>query len=1413
MRLYLLGLLAVLLGVPAPGHAQATRGPGSEIRFRHFGIEDGLASPYITAIYQDTRGFLWFGTEGGLSRYDGLRFRTYLPVPFDTTSLGEVDVEGFASTPDGGLWIAGEEGTLSRYHPQRDAFTNLLRLDRAAFRTLDVFIRARDGGLWLGGNEGVYRYEPDTGALDTFRQSDESGGLPSNRVTALLEDRRGGIWVGMEGGHLVRYDLDTARFEDISGPGGLPRESIRSLLEDRSGRLWVGTDEGLFLYDQAAGTFVAYDGTEGVQIMAIVEDPAGALWLGTDDGIAHLAAGAGPSAPAARYRHDPNDPASILPGRVRALYLDRSGVMWVGLFAGVSAFELAPPPFTVLTHDPEDPNSLSDPIVWSVLAQDSVLWVGTEDGVLNRVDRPSGRVTRYRHDGTDQAATATVVDLREAEDGTLWLGTWRSGSWLGTFQRFDPAQGRVVERHAPAPAWPEAEDWPRPNGVPGALPTSSPHGTFEDGRGRLWVLSSESGCPSVFNRAAGTFAPFCLGEEPGASPWVRSVVEHDGALWFGAYGEGLIRFDPDTGRQQTYSYDPANADGPASDKILVLHLRDGAIWVGTYGTGLSRFDPATEVFTHYSAATTDLPSDIIYSIEEDDAGDLWLGTGRGLARFSPATDTFEAFGLDDGLPDLDFNTVASHRAPSGELFFGGPGGLVSFFPDRLTRNEVPPPVAITNVRVGGEIAEPGEGAPLAVAAPYAETVRLAPGQRDLALAFAALHFANPSQNRYRYRLEGYDADWHTPGGDPEATYTNLDPGRYTFRVQAANADGVWNDEGAALAVVVEPRFFETWWFALGLGLLALGLAGAAVQGRVRRQRERETELRALVAERTADLEREKQTTEAQAEQLRELDAAKTRFFQNVSHEFRTPLTLTIGPLEDLRDGMYAPDEIGEPVGLALRSARRVLGLINEILDVAKMDARQLRLGARPLDLDAFLRDLAAMFALHAERLGIDLRYDGPGHPVEAWLDRDRFGRAVSNLLSNALKFTPDGGRVRLRLAASETEARVTVEDTGTGIAAEHLPYLFDRFYQADGLTPQRQPGTGIGLAFAREVVTLHGGTIAAESEPGAGSRFTITLPLGRDHLAPDQLAGDEQPGDAAVPDVPPLLDPSLLLPDQGGDERPSEASTLSEDGAGEDVTTVLVVDDHPDIRAYVRRHLEAERDGHPGYRVLEAADGAEGLALAREHLPDLVVSDVMMPVLDGIALCTALKADPATDFLPVVLLTAKAGEEATLEGLGSGADDYVTKPFNVRTLAARVDNLIAGRRRLRERFAGEAVPAPARPDTSALAPEDAALVERLHAVIEDRLDDEDFGVETLAEAVGMSRATLYRRLKGVVDETPQALLREARLARAARLLTERAGGVGEIAYAVGFKSVAHFSRTFRATYEVAPSAYAAPAGA
>jgi signal transduction histidine kinase/CheY-like chemotaxis protein len=759
--------------------------------------------------------------------------------------------------------------------------------------------------------------------------------------------------------------------------------------------------------------------------------------------------------------------------------------------------------------------------------------------------------------------------------------------------------------------------------------------------------------------------------------------------------------------------------------------------------------------------------EVIHQILEDDAGRLWMSTNRGIFWVSLAElDAFAdgrvarirstSYTERDGLRNREANGgnhPAGFRARDGRLWFATQDGAVSVDPALIRPNELLPPIVIERLATRTRALRAGS-----------TRLALDAGERDFEIDYTALSFLAPENVRFRYRLEGLSREWTEAGDRRTAVYTNVPPGQYTFRVIASNNDGVWNETGAALALTVAPYFHETRAAYLLLLLTLVLLAAAGYRWRVRSLRRRAHELTELVEDRTTALRRNQAQLAARNTELAALHEARSRLFTNLSHEFRTPLTLILGPLRSLLDGRHGPlpPSARGQGELMLRSGQRLLRLINQILDLAKLQTGAVALERRTHDLVGFARAATLAFAPLSERQGIDLRFRSELPELPARFDAEQLEKVLLNLLSNALKFTARGGMVEVSVDADADGAEITVRDSGVGIAPEELAHVFERFYQADASPTRRYEGTGIGLALVKELVELHGGEIHAASSPGVGSTFTVRLPLGNAAGPSRSEAGGDQDDGAASEGARPFAG-TLELALTTYDPRVQPAAAVEEPTA--DRTTVLVVDDNADVRAYVRSILA------PTYQVLEAGDGREGLATARAALPDLIVADVMMPEMDGLALGRALKGDPMTDGIPVVLLTARAAPEDQVAGFETGADAYLVKPFEPAVLEAQVAGILAQRRRLRERFArGEAA---------------------------------------LPADAGLSYHQLYRALREELDTTPSRYIRTVRVECAAELLRQGAGSVTEIAYSVGFESLSYFSRAFRERFGTTPSEHLA----
>ena len=1345
------------------------------VPFRHLTIADGLSQNAVSAIVQDRKGFMWFGTKDGLNRYDGYQFVVFRHDPADSTSISDSEITAVFEDSRGELWIGTRSGGVNRFDRARERFT---RVADGPTRSITAIVEDSTGAIWVGSDiEGLFRLTrdgPRALAVERFTHSSaDSSTLDANTVATLLVDRRGVLWVGTLLG-LNRRDStsgDGAGFTRFSvrstAPFALIDTAVTTLHEDSHGGLWIGSIAGVSVIDSARSgirhyyhRYRTYRYGWGLA-MSLAEDRSGKLWVSTTSELMRLDPANGTFE---YFRHDPQDLDGVSSNQPTRVYRDRSDVIWIGTNGyGVDIHDSKSNRFQTFRRPQSSASRLSGFSVYTLFEDRSgTVWI--DAGVLYRWNRATGELRSFEGSSNRplEFGNTSVWSIVEDPPGVLW-----AASVSGLFH-YDIATGRH-RLYRPDP------------GDSTSLPEPAVYDVFRDRDGVIWAVT-ENFLVRLADAERGRFERFRHKDRPTQRQWIFPSLVQDpsGALWLGS-DQGLARFDPATRTFRRYRHDPGTPTSLRHDAVRAILLDPRQpmryVWVGTAGGGLDRLDGDSGTFIHFTERDG-LPNDVVYGVLADSAGRLWLSTNKGLSRFDPATKRFRNYDANDGLQSNEFNSGAAFRSRSGEMFFGGIYGFNYFRPETVVDNPHVPAVAITALRRGNHYESIRDSATV-LPATISETDSLRLSHRDAVITFefAALEYSAPAKNRYAYRMVGFNDEWIQAGAVRTATYTNLPPGRYTFQVRASNNDGIWNEQGTSLAITILPPWWRTWWAYAWYATLAL----AALYGG------RRSEMNRLRLRQRLEIER------LEAEQLRELDRARNRLFANVSHEFRTPLTLTMGPLDDLRAGLYGPLSplAAEQIDLARRNAGRVLDLINEILELARAEAGRETVRAYRLDLPSFVDSVARTFVPLAERKAIAYDVQTGTEPIAIYADPEHLDRALSNLLSNAFKFTPEGGAVRVTVTSHDGEARISVRDSGPGIPAAELSRVFDRFHRVPS-TAMSHPGTGIGLALARELVALQGGSIAVDSDEGFGSTFTIALRLGKAHLAPDQIVDETTavwtPRGAAVEPV---------------------AVTTSTDAADEpamddaDVTTILVVDDNAEVRAYVRQHLA------PRYRVAEAVNGQDGLEKARRLLPDLVLSDVMMPIMDGFALCRSLKADPETDFIPVILLTARAEAEDKLAGLGEQADDYLTKPFDVRELLARVANMVAMRRRLRERFATAPASTPLTIHAASVdaQPAERKFIEQVRSAIEASIGDETFSVEKLASEVAQSRGNLHKRLRELLGESPSELIRRLRLERAAQLLEAEAGSVAEVAYAVGFKSVAHFSNAFHEHHGVRPSAW------
>lgn len=1046
-----------------------------DLLFERLTIDDGLAHTSVWAMTQDHQGFLWIGSQGGLNRYDGYELRLFEKIPGDPKTLAENLVFVIREDRDQQLWVGTFGGGLDRFDRKTETFVHH-RHDPADATSLShndilAILEDRQGRLWAGTENGLNLLQKRPGLENTtfVRFLKKDGQLGGRAVTTLAEAVDGRLWVGSWEG-LSHFDPERASDSGVglirhyrhesNDPDSLVHDEIYAITSDGSGGLWVATTGGLDHFDPKTEVFSHVLSSEddvlaGAVPLMVGLDRAGVLWVGTNTrGLLRR----NPAGAFVHHRHDPADQRTLISDEVRSIFEDRSGVIWLGTMGGVSHYHPARQRFRTFRHRREDPTSLSHNEV-SALYEDRSgnLWLGSVAGGLDRLDKQYRRTAHYEHDPEDPESLVdnTVRSILEDSSGNLWVGTW------GGLSRWNPQTESFENfRHDP--------------GDPASLPSDFVGKVFEDRKGRIW-LGTYVGV-YIFDVSTTSFEEPGLGKE---LPIYEILEGVRGDMWLGSDRGGVFHRAADTWTH--YVHDPEDSSSLASDQIADLYEDcTGTVWIGTYGGGLNVFDPHNGRFESY-LRRDGLADNTVLGILESDEGDLWLTTSRGVSRFDPSTKSFQNFGRDDGLQGLVFNKDAVWRTTYGDFLMGGSDGLNVFQPNLLRDDEnlVAPKIVMTDFKLFNESVAPlGRGSPLRLPLNEAEEIVLNHSENFFSFRFAALQFTQPARNAYSYRLDGFDSDWRSTGSDERiATYTNVDPGDYTFRVRAANANGVWSEEDATIRVIVRPPFWKTWWAMTVYGLLLA--ASVAAYTRWHQQR----------------LEDERARTRKEREINRELELRNEelgRFNYTVSHDLRTPLVTIKGYLGYVKKDL--PPEIAEATASDFRhiedATDNMRRLLDDLLELSRIGREDQPSTAVPFT--ELAQSAARLAAGILNERGVEVVIEDDMPVISG--DRQRFLQMMQNLIENAVKYMGDQAQPRIEIGTRSDQAEhviLFVRDNGIGIPQEYQQKIFGLFDQLD---PQAA-GTGLGLALVRQVVEVHHGTVWVESDgPGTGSTFVILLP-------------------------------------------------------------------------------------------------------------------------------------------------------------------------------------------------------------------------------------------------------------------------------------------------------------------------------
>lgn len=1352
------------------GIGQTVLNDNQKLNFKHYSLTEGLSQSSVLSIFQDSKGFMWFGTRDGLNKFDGQKFVTYRHNSQDSTSISNSYIKAIIEDKAGNLWIGTMNG-LNRYVEKTNSFDRFKSGEgQNSISNNEIWdvVVAAEGHLWLGTNLGLEKFDPQTFRASRVKTVRDEKNTVNNQIRSLQMDSDGFLWI-CKTTTVEVYDPKTDSSKEYAYPQDEVKEVNRNyapvIFEDHQNNLLLGYKSGLFRFDTHSSSFKSYPMDSETypaiqeEVRTINQDYLNNLWVGTYNGLFVIHE----DGQVFHYVHDENDRTSLSQNSIYTIFEDVKGDFWLGTYAGgVNYYDRSFDVFKSFTAGVN--NSKLNYMVVSAIIEDPKhnLWIGTEGGGINIYDSKTGRFTYLTQDLKDPHSLSSnnVKAMIRSTEGAYWIGTHDGGLNVLNNDKAPFKFKKFVN---------DPDD-------PASLSNNRVISLYEDARQDIWIGTSGGGL-NKWRHDSGTILRLPdVTDLLGTIIYSITPMTNKNSLLISG-NKGLARINVLTHELTPIDYN--HSDKTKNHIHATLYAYQDPlenIWIATEGDGLYHYDFKSKISTKYGMSDG-LPNEVIYGILPEDSNTIWLSTNNGLSRMDLTTKTFSNYDVSDGLVGNEFNYGAFRKLENGELMFGGASGITYFKPDGIIENSFIPPVSITSFMVNNK--------PYPVA--HSDVVKLKYNQNTISFSFVALSYSQPNKNEYAYKLEGFDKNWIGIGNNKTATYTNLNSGNYTFKVKAANNDGLWNDEGATMDLTIKPAPWLTWWAYLIYGILVVSVLMLI----------RKYSLIRINDKNQLKFERQEK------ERIEEINQMKLRLFTNVSHDFRTPLTLIIGPLERMLNKKIGTPYIQRQHEIMHRNAGVLLQLINQLLDFRKSESGQLKLSASKGNIVSFVENIKISFDELARLRDIDYQFHTENKEINLWFDKIDLKKVVYNLLSNAFKFTPEGGKISIHLSKvskkkskrSTTEyLRMEVRDSGRGVPKENLKFIFDRFYQL-GQDDTTRSGTGIGLALTKSIVELHHGKIKAKSNGSTGTTFIVQLPLGNSHLTDgDIVENNDLPSEFYFNSPNYMI--KDLLPRELNEDEEEEISSASE-------ITILIVEDNIEVRLFVKSIFEQD------YEILEAEHGKMALEIANNHKVDLIISDVMMPIMDGIEMCQHIKSSISTSHIPVLLLTAKTSEGAHKEGYEIGADAYITKPFNANILEMQVHNLLKTRRKLIEKFKKDIILEPSKPEVVS---QDELFLQKAIDLVEKHINDTEYSINDFVSEMGMSRSALYRKLKALTDQSITEFIRTIKLKRAGQLILKTELNISEIAFQLGFNDLKHFRKSFQKLFDELPSEYRANHG-
>jgi signal transduction histidine kinase/ligand-binding sensor domain-containing protein/DNA-binding response OmpR family regulator len=1361
----------------------------SNLKFENFDTSKGLSSSTCLDIFQDKEGFIWLGTIDGLNKYNGYEFQIYRTILNNPYSISNNRINAITEDGKGNLWVGTDNG-LNVFDKNTDKFykINLYQTKSVdgTFREVinGLLFDKKTNSLWVASKNGLIKLSLDNNNDSNYSKlkfvqythnSKNQKSIDNNDVSSVLKDAQGNIWIGTKSNNLNRYNYKANNFTRFS----IDFESNQYLnhlpkqfLIDKEGDFWIGNDlSHLFLYNRRQNKFKKVSPVaKSIPIFDLYQDKKGIIWVSTDgDGIYLLDKKKGLLQ---HLKQNPSDPFSLSNNQPSKVLEDNNGIFWIASYnAGVSKLAISKASFGHYFYQPGSATGLSAKIAQSVL-QDSKkrIWIGTDGGGLNLFDEKTATFKHFRANSgnANSLSSDKIVNLVEGNNDILWVCTWDGG-----LNKFDTNKGI-------------SKSYKYNRNDPFSIGQNTVWCAKKDTKNRLWLGTSTAGL-NLFDPVTEKFYQYK--NIPGnahslISNFVFSLfIDSKNRLFVGTL-QGLC----------VTSLNAVKATIPKKINFSVIKIKNtqgnrinyitedykGNIWVGS-DIGLYELDSNLKLKNSYSSLNG-LPNNLVVGIQEDNNHNLWISTKSGLSLLNPKKQTLKNFNLHDGLQGTEFQSKSIAKTWDGRIIVGGINGFNIFNPNAISlKSNIVTPV-ISEIRLFNKKIDAGDTINgrilLNQSISATKEINLRYDEGYISFGFVALHYQNPERVKYAYKMVGLDENFINADISRVANYSNLEPGSYTFEV-IASVDGQWDQaRKSTILIKVQSPPWKTWW-AYTFYLLAFAfILSYSVYFYTKKVRE---------------------------EKEKELDQMKLNFFINVSHEFRTPLTLILNPVDKILSSFNDPEEVKKSALIIQRSSRRLLHLVNQLLDLRKMDLGKNPLEISRMDIVKFSKDIFLLFEDLAKAKGINFVFDAPKKQLHGMFDPDKIEKILTNLLSNALKFTETGGKITLSLSELkaeknktflwfftkkeiEREVEIRVADTGIGLKREQLNEIFQRFFHADS----SKSGTGIGLNFIKSLVELHKGEILVESEYEVGSTFIVRLPA---DLAVEKTQSAN------------LNESSNYELDKISITSTEYEIAISNDEVDNEVVTdnksnrpvVLIVEDNKELRNHLKSELSYQ------FQVKEAANGLLGLKMIKKYYPDIVISDVMMPEMDGFEMCRQAKNDIETSHIPIILLTARSLEEDRIEGYDTGADEYLSKPFNINVLKARIKNLLEARKRAKERFASIGTILPSSEITTNSI--DEAFLDKTTKIVMDNISDPDFSLEDIIKLLGIGRSQFYRKISSITGQNPSNFIRTIRLKYASEMLLTQKYSVKELTHLCGFNSSAYFTKTFKELFGMTPTQF------